>query len=191
MFIIGEVVIDEAIAHENFACDVGICQGACCTLPGSRGAPLGDDELVELERAFPIIEKYLPERHRKTIEHGGLTEGRPGSYTTACVDNEDCVFVYYENRIARCSLEKAYHNGEITWRKPLSCHLFPIRVSYNPNEILRYEKITECLPAVEQGCRMNIPLHEYLKEPLIRKFGESWYTDFQVVCRHRNGVIPR
>jgi len=189
MFVIGEVAIDEAIAYERFACDVVKCQGACCILPGGRGAPLGDDELIELERAFPIIEKYLPERHRKAIEHSGLFESRQGRYTTACVDNEDCVFVYYENRIARCSLEKAYHNGEIFWRKPLSCHLFPIRVLFNQTDILHYEKITECLPAVEQGCRKNILLHEYLKEPLIRKFGESWYSDFQTECRRRNSIM--
>jgi hypothetical protein len=186
MFFIDEVAIEENIAHAHFACDVVNCLGACCILPGGRGAPLDDSEIVEIERAFPIIKKYLPERNLKTIEHSGLFEGNPGSYSTSCVAKEDCVFVYYENMIARCSFEKAFNNGELPWLKPISCHLFPIRILHDFVVTLRYENISECLSAIECGNKSKIMLYDFLKDPLTRKFGNSWYNKFRYECQRRN-----
>ena len=186
MFVIGKATVDERIAHQRFACDLIQCKGACCTLPGGRGAPLDDAEIKELETAFPIVQKYLPERNLQQIARTGLYEGYPGNYATSCVDNRDCVFVYYEEGIARCSIEKAHINGELQWRKPLSCHLFPIRISNNPLPELRYEKISECTPAIAKGNANDIPLYEFLKEPLIRKFGKEWYDTFHSACKERD-----
>jgi hypothetical protein len=187
MFVISEVVVDERIAHQHFACDVAKCKGACCTLPGGRGAPLEDDELNELERAFPVVRKYLSERHLRTIERSGLYEGRPGNFTTTCVDAEACAFVYYEDAIARCSLEKAFHEGEIHWRKPISCHLFPVRIAREGTSSVRYEEISECEPALVRGKVEQVPLYDFLKDALIRKFGGSWYEEFRKECRRRDG----
>ena len=182
MFVIDEVIVEDQIADQRFACDIVQCKGACCTLPGGRGAPLEDDELIELEQAFPLAKKYLSEKHLRAIEHTGMFEGEAGSYATTCVDDSACVFVYYEDSIARCSLERAFINGETKWRKPLSCHLFPIRISPNGIERLRYEKIPECSSAIERGNKKNIPLYDFLKDALIRKFGETWYNEFRKEC---------
>lgn len=183
-----ETIIEESVVHKRFACDLAQCKGACCTLPGGRGAPLQDDEIDEIERAFPFAKKYLSETHLNAIAVHGMIEGIPGSHATVCIDEKDCVFVYYEDSVAKCSLEKAYLAGETTWRKPISCHLFPIRISRNGPERVRYEQIRECLPAVSNGTAKDIPLYVFLKEALIRKFGKTWYEDFQTKCELENNA---
>lgn len=183
MFAIGEIIIEEPVTKARFACDLLQCKGACCTLPGGRGAPLDDAEVDELRNAVPFALKYLDDDHRQSIERLGMFEGVPGSYATTCIDDKDCVFVFYESGIARCSLEKAFLNGETHWKKPLSCHLFPIRVSSGKTPRIRYEKISECEPARIKGENENIPLYEYLQEPLTRKFGKEWYDEFHNACR--------
>ena len=186
MFMIGEAIVDERLADERFACDVAKCKGACCTLPGGGGAPLQDEEVAELERAYPAAKKYLSERNLQVVERLGSYEGERGNFATVCVDHRDCVFVHYEGGIARCSLEKAFLKGETTWRKPLSCHLFPIRISSESVTRLRYEKLPECSDAVKRGLKEDIPLYEFLKPALIRRFGEAWYDEFRAECERRN-----
>ncbi len=186
MFIIGEATIEEPVAYERFSCDLEKCKGACCTLSGGRGAPLEDHEVLELKKAFPFAKKYLSEQHLRAIEVNGMSEGYPGNYATSCIDDKDCVFVYYEHGIARCSVEKAYLNGETAWRKPLSCHLFPVRIS---NGTVRYEKISECVPAVRRGKEENVPMYDFLKEPLVRRFGQQWYDTFRAECMRRELLL--
>jgi len=186
MFTIGEAIVEDAIARERFACDLGRCHGACCTLPGGRGAPLEDAELQYLVNSFPAAKKYLPPEHLQVIETDGLYEGEPGSYATTCIDEQACVFVFYEEGIAKCSFERARLNGETTWLKPLSCHLFPIRISSLFSERLRYETIAECKPALRRGAKEDVPLYEFLREPLLRKFGQAWYDEFLLQCRMRD-----
>ena len=178
-------LIDNAIPAVKFACDISRCKGACCTIPGHRGAPLLDEELEEIERAYPVIKKYLSYRHRDTIEERGMFQGRPGDYTTQVVDRQDCVFVLFEDGAAKCAFEKAHSNNEISWRKPISCHLFPIRIDRGTPERLRYEQILECRPAIERGERENLPLAEFLKSSLVRAYGEEWYAAFLTYCRRK------
>ncbi|HTK81999.1 MAG TPA: DUF3109 family protein [Bacteroidota bacterium] len=185
MFIIGEALVEEQIITEQFACDVGACKGACCTLPGGRGAPLQDDEVAEVQHAFPFAKRFLDDRHRQAIEERGCVEGVPGSYATNCIDERDCVFVFYEDGIARCSIEKAYYEGLISWQKPLSCHLFPIRVSSGSAKRLHYEKIWQCEAARPNGRNLNMPLHVFLKTALVRAFGMSWYETLHRTWNNR------
>ncbi len=189
MFVIGEISVGERIAHEQFSCDVVQCKGACCTLPGGRGAPLDDDELKELGQAFPSAKKFLSERHLQKIEQSGLYEGSPGSYATTCVDEKACAFAFFEDGIARCSFEKAFFNGETTWRKPLSCHLFPIRISKTFQESMRYEEIPECNAALVRGHEQKIQLSDFLKDALVRKYGNAWYAEFQKECAQRDSSL--
>src|SRR3954469_4754917 len=119
MFTILDNIADEALATTKFACDLNACKGACCTMPGGRGAPLDEAELALIEEAIPASLKYLSERNRSYIEKHGAVEGRPGDYATRCINRRDCVFVYYENEIAKCAIERAYFNKEVAFRKPL------------------------------------------------------------------------
>ncbi len=176
------VRLEEQIAEARFACDLSRCKGACCTLPGWRGAPLEDHEIGEIESAFPIIRKYLPEWHLEAIEEKGLYEGEPGNRATTCYGLGACVFVYYQDDIAMCAFERAYFNHEIGWRKPISCHLFPLRVSPEPRVIVRYEEIEPCETARKRGESESISLSDFLQEPLVRRFGEEWYQEFHQFC---------
>jgi hypothetical protein len=185
MFVIGEVIIDDQLSGEKFACDPAACKGACCTIEGGRGAPLEDEEVEEIRKCFPAVERYLPGRSLLTIKKAGLVEGRRGDYATPCVDGRECVYVYFEQGIARCSFERAFLAGETGWRKPISCHLFPIRIRRFGQEFLRYEQIDECAAGRRRGDAEEIPLSEFLMEPLVRKFGPVWYRTFRAECRAR------
>ncbi len=183
MFIIGEAVVDDHVGTASFCCDLKKCKGACCTMPGGRGAPLEDDEALEIQKAYPIAKLYLTQRSIDAIEAHGMFEGVEGAYATTCIDNRDCVFVYYDGDVAKCSLERVFEEGRTDWRKPLSCHLFPIRVKTFGKDSLTYEQIDECQPGREHGERLQVKLYDLLKEPLTRKYGESWYQKFLNHCR--------
>ena len=182
MFSVHDITVDTSIAGVKFACNFSQCKGACCTMPGPRGAPLTEEESKEIEKAFPIIKKYLNEDHLRVVDERGLVERSGGDITTPCIDHKACVFVTYDKSIAKCSFETAYFKNEIGWRKPLSCHLFPIRVDHGFIEHLRYESIPECFPALERGQSENIGLSNFLKDALVRRYGETWYAEFQKAC---------
>ncbi len=185
MFIISAAVIEDAVATTQFCCDLEMCKGACCTLEGGRGAPLEDDEVMEIQKAYPIVKRYLDEQNIRTIETAGFVDGAPGDFATRCIDNRECVFVYRENGIARCSFERAYLGGEIDWRKPLSCHLFPLRVRHFGRDFLRYETIDECAGGRTRGREQEIALSDFLREPLERKYGGAWYEKFRAYCAQK------
>ena len=107
----------------------------------------------------------------------GLYEGAPGEYFVTCIDDEDCIFVYYdEKKIAKCLIEKAFNEGKVSWKKPISCHLYPIRINNFGGDVLRYSRISECKSAAKYGKEKNIELIDFLKEPLERKYGAKWYA---------------
>lgn len=185
MFVVGEAVIDEAIRRVSFRCDVKACKGACCTTEGGRGAPLADSEVDEINHALPVVAQYLSEQSLRLLQTAGPVEGEPGSYATPCIANRECAFVCFdEGGIARCAFEKAYCEGLTAWRKPLSCHLFPIRVRPGSNA-LYYEEIDECSPARILGRSEGVLLHDFLAEPLIRRYGGSWYEEFRHACKQQ------
>jgi len=179
MFVIGNVVVDQQVRDAEFCCDLELCKGACCCVEGWRGAPLADSEVAELQAAFPAARAYLPERNLRVIEKEGLFEGSPGDYATVCVDNRECVFVYFDGGIARCSLERAYRDGKTSWPKPLSCHLYPIRVRNVGREYLHYHELPQCQAGRDRGAREHVSLHRFLEVPLTRAFGRAWFEKLQ------------
>jgi hypothetical protein len=185
MFIIGEAIVQRDVTDSKFSCDLHKCKGACCTMEGGRGAPLLDGEIAQIEKALPFAREYLDDRHRLHIERYGFYDGYPGDYATACIDEKACVFVYYDDGIARCSLDRAFNNGGTSWKKPISCHLFPIRISNGNPVMVRYERIPECGAGIKKGLRENTALIEFLEEPLRRRFGNEWY---ECLLSHINGV---
>lgn len=177
MFTILDTIVDGALGTARFACDLGACKGACCTMAGGRGAPLEDAEVSLVQEAVQAALPYLSERNRTVIETRGAVEGRPGDYATRCIDRRDCVFVYYEGDVAKCAIERAHFNGESAFRKPLSCHLFPIRIDHLFDaDYLRYERIPECDPAIANGAARAVPLYVFLKEAITRAYGEQYYA---------------
>ncbi len=166
--------IDPAIEETSFACDLKACRGACCTLRGGRGAPLLDEELSHILDILPTVLPTLPDVHQNVIDSYGAVEGPPGDYHTTCIDNAACVFVRFEGPVAHCAIEQAYHRGEIAWRKPLSCHLFPIRIDRGEISHIRFEYISECRPALQRGQLEGIPLTSFVADALDRAFGMTW-----------------
>lgn len=188
MFLVDEILVEEEVTTERFSCDLSRCKGACCTLEGGRGAPLLDDEKELLERYLPVIGKRLDERNLGIIRKNGAADGYPGSFATTCVDDRDCVFVIREGGVAKCAIEKSYLEGEIPWRKPVSCHLFPLRFSPGSTPSLRYEVIGECDSGRRKGDREGVRLVDFVKEALVRRFGAAWYGKFEQTCREREAL---
>lgn len=189
MLEIQAVRIDDDIRSEHFCCDLEKCHGACCCIAGWRGAPLADDELDALRAAVPFAARFLSEENLAVLKRDGAFEGRPGDYATVCVDDKECVFVYFDRGgIARCAFERAYEEGLTSWRKPISCHLFPIRARNHGHEVLHYEQIPECQAGRARGRAENIPLYEFLRDPLKRKYGASWYEEFREACKGKDAV---
>lgn len=180
LFFIDDIAVDSSLLTRKFACDLLKCKGACCSLPGGRGAPLLDSEIPEIEAALPEVLPILSEEKRKLISESGFYEGPRGDYATTCVEDEDCVFVYRENGIAKCAIERAYNDGKVSFRKPVSCHLYPIRVGRFGGDILRYHELPECDPAVRKGESENVGVVEFLKTALTRLYGEQWYNKLEI-----------
>jgi len=179
---IDDIAIDPTVPSLRFRCDVVRCKGACCTIPGGRGAPLLDSEIDEIGKALPAVSNHLSPEHREAISAQGFFEGIPGSYFTTCIGREACVFVIQENGIAKCGLEYAYLRGETSWRKPLSCHLFPIRIDRGRQERIRFEYLADCEPAYDHGATTGTYLSDFLGEALTRVYGKEWMKRFAELC---------
>jgi hypothetical protein len=190
MFAVDDILITDAVLDAPFACNLGACHGACCVI-GASGAPLEPEERAELEAALPVVEKDLRPEARAAIARDGVwVEEAHGEYATTCVDDAECVFVVYDGPVAKCAIQKAYYAGRLGFEKPISCHLFPLRVEeYAGATVLNYEQIDLCRPAVTHGRRGGILLHDFLRAPLTRKFGAEWYERFRTACLERTAAL--
>ena len=171
MITLDEILVEESVLTSTFSCDLARCKGACCTMPGGAGAPLRDDEVDLVRQAVDAASPYLSSTSREYITRHGPVDDRNGSWATACIDDRDCVFVSYDGDVATCAIEKAFHAGTSTFRKPLSCHLFPIRVENFGGPYLRYEQFVECAPGRRRGADEGILLVDTVKDALSRAFG--------------------
>ncbi|MCL2038797.1 MAG: DUF3109 family protein [Bacteroidetes bacterium] len=173
--------VEKDILTKYFLCDIEQCLGACCTFYGIYGAPLDENEITILENHIEITKHLLSDTTIKYIEENGVANCKLNKYYTVCINNKDCVFVYYKgNKVALCSIENCFFRNKTDFRKPISCWLFPIRVaSFNNTFYIYYEKIKECSSAVKNGKQKNVKLYQALKEPLIAFFGEKWYKTLE------------
>jgi hypothetical protein len=172
---VDKVLVRKEVFETTFVCDLKKCKGACCTLESSYGAPLQKEEIQVIEKYLPVILENVPEAHKEIIEQEGFWEEKEGELFTKSVNDKECVFVYYENNIAKCGIEKTYKEGKIDFLKPISCHLFPIRISKFGGDVLRYEKFSQCEPALENGKKLKVTIAEFCKDSLTRLYGSSWY----------------
>lgn len=190
MIVIDNILISDEVVSSQFVCDLGKCKGGCCE-EGDAGAPLEDAELDIVLRHYETIKPYLTPEAIAEIEKKGKYEyNREFGWVTPTLpsDNEICVYAYREkNGLIKCAFEQAYYEGLIDWKKPISCHLYPItakkgkhgdydRVNYEPREQL-------CAPACALGEKLKMPTYQFLKEPLIRKYGEEFYEVLDTIAR--------
>jgi hypothetical protein len=190
MFVVDQVLISDDVVQAAFCCSLGACKGACCVV-GESGAPLEESELTEIEAILPHIKDRLRDEALAVIEKDGAWEEiTPGYYATTCVDDSECVFVRYDGLIAKCAIQEAYQEGKISFEKPISCHLFPLRAEQlGEYESLNYEQVEICKPAITHGESTATYLAEYLEKPLVRKYGSEWYREFMVMVRERREFL--
>ena len=183
---IGRTIVSRDVLQEYFLCDLLKCKGACC-IEGDSGAPVTDDEVSLIMKAFPTFKKYLTENHLREVEKQSFSViDKDGDLVTPLVNDKQCVYSFKdENGILKCAIEKAYFEDGSKFRKPVSCHLFPIRITeYKRFDAVNYERADICKPGRKCGKKQKLPLHVFLKEPLIRKYGAEWYKEIEVAADH-------
>lgn len=183
MFQIGDTLISEEILSEEFVCNLSKCKGICC-VEGDSGAPLNKEELNILDDIYEDIKPYLRKEGIEAIERKGKYEKDiDGEWVTPLVDNRECAYlVYEENGISKCGIEKAYEDGTIDFKKPISCHLYPIRLKeYRKFTAVNYDVWDICSDACTLGKELKVNVAHFLKDALIRKFGQEWYNELMII----------
>ncbi|MEN9948422.1 MAG: hypothetical protein RL106_1245 [Bacteroidota bacterium] len=184
MIVIGNTLVSEDIFDIKFVCDLQACKGACC-VDGESGAPLEAEEVKHLEDNWEWAKEYLTPEHIQVVEENGFSVlDEDQDLTTPLYGKHGaCAFVYYEqDGTAKCAYEKAYLDGKTTWKKPISCHLYPIRLTKLKEYTgVNYHHWPICKPACECGSKLGVPVFRFLKEPLIRQFGQEWYDEAELV----------
>ena len=179
MLQIQDVLVSFDLLTKCFSCDLNCCKGACC-IEGDAGAPVTPEEIATIEELLPVIWNDLSVEARKVINRQGVAYSDPeGELVTSIVNGKDCVFTCYgEDGCCYCAIEKAFRAGFCKFKKPVSCHLYPIRVKRIGNGWgLNYDRWDVCRAAVIKGEKERVPIYKYLKEPLIRRFGQAWYDE--------------
>lgn len=176
MIAIDDTLISDDLVQKAFVCDLNRCKGACC-IKGDSGAPLDEKEVHEIESLMPQIRPFMTPEYLVDVEAKGFFEkDKDGDFVTTCQPSGECNFVVYKNGIASCSIEEAFHAGAINFRKPVSCHLYPVRVKeYSTFTAVNYHQWDICAAACDKGRTEGVPVFRFLQEPLIRKFGADWY----------------
>lgn len=178
MIEIDDKIVSADLLRECFACDLGKCKGICC-VEGDAGAPLEIDEVDILEQEYDNYAPYMTSEGRAAVERQGfMVVDEEGDYTTPLVENAACAYAFEEDGITFCAIERAYREGKCSFLKPISCHLYPIRVKQfrNGSYGLNYHRWVVCRDAVECGKKLGIPVYKALREPIVRRFGEEFYT---------------
>lgn len=179
MIVVGNKLLSEDIFEVQFSCDIAACKGACC-IEGSGGAPLTESECAILDDIFEDVQPYLRKEGLDVIKEKGLfVIGDDGTLETPLIDGKACVYTTMSaNGTLHCGIEQAYRDGKTKWKKPLSCHLYPIRVKELIEfTALNYHKWSICNSAISCGVARQTTILEFCKEPLIRAFGEQWYGE--------------
>lgn len=189
MFLIGDTLVSLDILEKDFCCDLDTCHGCCC-VEGDAGAPITDEECQLVEQILPVLLPDMTKQAREVVQEQGISYLDPsGERVTSIVNNKDCVFARTDkNGWCYCLIEKAYNAGKIPFKKPISCHLYPIRVSQlpsgtrltdspTPRFTLNYHRWDICHCARVLGKKEHLKVYQFLKEPLIRRFGQAWYDE--------------
>lgn len=189
MLQIGDKVVALSILDEKFVCDTSICKGACC-VQGDAGAPLLEEEIQVLKEIFPVIRPYLRPEAINAIEAQGthsIDEG-DDEPVTPLLDDRECVYAIFNDGIAKCAIELAWTDGKIDFRKPVSCHLYPIRVKeYEKFTAVNYDRWPVCKPAIPNGEKLNVPVYVFCRESVIRRFGKEFFRELEIAAKSFSG----
>lgn len=184
MFQIGDAIVGIDVIEKKFICDLSKCKGSCC-VEGDAGAPVLDSEVDIIKQVVPIVWNDLSKEAQEEItKNGPVYTDEDGDVVTSIIDGKDCVFTYYDEKgLCKCAIEKAYREGKTDFYKPISCHLYPIRLQkYRDFIAVNYHRWQICDGALALGQKEGVRVYEFLKEPLIRAFGKEWYEELSLVA---------
>lgn len=184
MIIVDKAIVSDNIADQCFSCDLCACKGQCC-VEGDCGAPLLEEEIPILEKILPEVKPYMTAEGIAVVENEGVSAlDNAAEPCTPLINERECAYVCWgEDGTAFCAIERAYREGKIDFKKPVSCHLYPIRVDdFGEFVSVNYHQWDVCRCAVEKGKKEGVPLYIMLKEPLIRRFGVEWYNELLYQC---------
>ena len=184
MFQLGKTIVSEDLIEKDFVCNLGACQGECC-IAGEAGAPVSEEETRILKEIYPKVKSYLRPEGIAAIEAQGThVTSDLNELETPLVNGKECVYVtFMDNGTASCGIEDAYNAGAVDFRKPISCHLYPVRVQdYSEFAAVNYHRWPICDDACTLGNQLKVPVYKFVKEALIRKFGENWYAQLEKVA---------
>ncbi|MDP5101500.1 MAG: DUF3109 family protein [Nonlabens sp.] len=186
MFQLGKTIVSDDLLEKEFVCNLTACKGACC-VAGEAGAPLEQKELDILDREYEKIKPYLrPEGIAAIQSQGTWIERESGELETPLVNGAECAYTTFsENGTALCGIEAAYRDGATQFYKPVSCHLYPVRIQeYTDFKAVNYHKWDICDPACALGEELSVPVYKFLKESLVRKFGLAWYEELEEIAQN-------
>lgn len=184
MFQIGKTIVSDELIEKDFVCNLNACKGACC-VEGDAGAPVEKEEVQILEDIYEKVKPFLRPEGIAVIESEGTSVvSEWGELETPLINGRDCAYVTFtDTGIASCGIENAYNAGVIDFKKPISCHLYPARIKeYSSFSSVNYHKWDVCDPACTLGASLQVPVYKFLKEALVRKFGEAWYAELEKVA---------
>lgn len=184
MIQIGDKIVSSELFDQHFICHLQKCEGNCCVF-GDSGAPLEEEEVRILDSQIESIKPFMrADGLRQIAEQGNWVIDADGDKVTPLVNREECAYVIFENEIAWCAIEKAYNAGSLEFQKPVSCHLYPIRVSHLKIGLaLNYHRWSICEPARILGAKEHLPVFRFLKDPIIRVYGAEFYEELEVIYR--------
>jgi hypothetical protein len=186
MIQIDNILISEDILTEQFVCNLDKCKGECC-VAGDIGAPINKNETEILEKIYPIVKQYLTKEGIEAIEQQGtwVTDVEDDFATPMIGNGGACAYTIFEKGVAKCGIEKAYLENKIEWKKPISCHLYPIRISKNKfHEKLNYHRWDVCSDACINGKKLKVPVYKFLKDAIIRKYNEEFYNQLEATAEY-------
>lgn len=179
---IEDKIVSTEVFKQQFVCDLTACKGACC-VEGDAGAPLTAEEVEILDKEFEIYKPYMRAEGIEAVVKEGTSYQFMDESLTTLVNQKECAYVYFDEQgITKCAIEKAHREGKTDFKKPISCHLYPIRVKqFKEVTALNYDEWDICSPACDCGSELNVPVYRFLKEPIIRSFGDKFYAEMEAV----------
>jgi hypothetical protein len=187
MLVIGKTLVSDELITERFVCHIEACKAACC-VEGDAGAPLLEKEAEILDEIYPSVARFLSEKGRASIAKQGkwVTDTDDGEKCTPLVEGRECAYALWDEKdTLHCGIEKAWEAGAVTFRKPSSCHLYPVRVKEHKEfTAVNYHRWHICQPACALGSKLGVPVFRFLKDALINRFGEAWYAELEVLAEH-------
>lgn len=191
MIAIDNILVSDKVVEEQFVCDLSKCKGACC-VDGDAGAPLDKVELEKINEVFDKVLPYLNEESKKEIERQGrYVYDKEYGWVTPTINSKVCVYgIKDASGVVKCGIEQAYLDGKVQWKKPISCHLFPVitkQSKRSENIYVNYEpREDNCKAACSLGKKLKVPVYVFLKESLVRKFGQKFYDALDATAKHLN-----